>query len=76
MRRVEAWVTADGAVFTDHGKAVRHAQQRYGDALTALAHEAVRIERYTAMCDFIEAALPRFQELAALRADCVEEPGE
>lgn len=76
MRRVEAWVTADGAVHTDKGRAVRHAEERYGAALTALAHQVARTDKYMAACDFIEATLPRFQELAALRADCEEEPGE
>lgn len=73
MRRVNAWVTSDGQVFTDRHKAARHAEERYGAVLTALAHEAVRIEKYAAMGDFIEANLSRFIDLAALGADRVEE---
>lgn len=60
----------------DFRTALRHADNRYGNALTALAHEALRADKYKAMCDFIEAALPRFQELAALAADRNEERGE
>lgn len=76
MRRVEAWVTSDGRVFTDARAAAHHAEERYGAALTALAHQVARTDKYKAACDLIEANLPRFQELAALRADCEEETGE
>lgn len=69
MRRLTAWQTSDGRVFTDERAAANHAEERYGSALIALAHEVARIEKYRAACDFIEAALPRFLELAALAAD-------
>ena len=76
MRKVDAWVTADGRVFTDERDARRHAENRYGAALTALAHEAVRIEKYAAMGDFIEANLPRFLELAKLSDDQIVSEAE
>lgn len=68
MRKIDAWTTADGAIFTSHREAARHADNRYGAALTALAHEAVRIEKYAAMGDWIEASLTRFTELASLKS--------
>lgn len=76
MRKVDAWVTSDGRVFTDQRKAASHAEARYGDLLTTLAHELVRIEKYAAAGDWIEENLPRFAELAALSADRVITPEE
>lgn len=73
MRKLTAWQTSDGQLFTDQRAAARHAEQRYGALLTALAHEVVRIEKYSAAGDFIESALPRFVELSALAADRIEE---
>lgn len=71
MRRVDAWMTSDGAVFTDQRTAEHHAEERYGEALTALAHDVARVEKYREAYAFVEAAIPRFVELAALAADRV-----
>lgn len=73
MRQVEAWVTSDGRVFTDARAAAHHAEERYGAALTALAHQVARTDKYKAACDLIEANLTKFQELAALDADRKQE---
>ncbi len=70
MRRVPAWITADGLIFTDQHSAKRHADERYGALVLKLAHEAACLCRYKAAGDWIEANLPRFLELEALRLDC------
>lgn len=74
MKKLNCWVTADGEVHLAKQQAIRHADARYGEALTRLAHTAVRIGKYVEMCDWIEKNLPRFLELEALRLDTLEEP--
>lgn len=76
MKRIEAWQTGDGQIFTDQRAAASHAEQRYGNALTSLAHAAVKVEKYTLMIDFIEANLPKFRELMFLSADRIVEEDE
>lgn len=68
--------TADGALHETAAAALRHADKRYGEALTALAAEAVRVEKYLAMALFIESNLPRFVALSALKADCTLIPND
>lgn len=74
MKSIPAWQTSDGTVFTDQERAIAYADKRYGDALTRLAHEAVRMEKYAAMTEFIEANLYRFLMLSELRKDRKLEP--
>ena len=73
MKKVNAWVTSDEVVHLDHDLAVKHAESRYGDLLTDLAHKSVRIGKYMEMCTWIDANLHRFQELARLLDDVAEE---
>lgn len=68
--------TSDGVLHENRSKAERHAEKRYGEALTKLALEAVRVEKYRAMAQFIEDHLPRFAELSALKADCTLTPND
>ena len=74
MKKVDAWVTSDGLVWTDRRAADHHAEERYGALLTSLAHDAVRVEKYTTMVDWLEANAARLRELDALRADRQLEP--
>lgn len=69
MRRVIRFQTADGELHETASAARGHADRRYGDALTRLAHRAVRQEKYTKMCEFIDNNLDAFVELKALKAD-------
>lgn len=71
MDVVTMFKTSDGAVHDTLYKAAAHAENRYGDLLTKIATEAVRIEKYSAMVDFIDANLGKFSELLALKADTV-----
>lgn len=77
MKRVIRYQTADGQLHASEQAAVRHAERRYGCALTKLAHQACRIDKYIAMGEFIEENLDNFQDLARLREDiALENPAE
>lgn len=69
MTRVTRIQTSDGLLHDNYLKAERHAEERYGRALTELAHKAVRVEKYVAMAAFLEENLAAFVELKALRDD-------
>ena len=69
MKQVTHIQTLDGQLHDRLDAAHRHAERCYGDALTRLAHLAVRQEKYTAMCEFIDQNLGEFQALTALKAD-------
>ena len=69
MKRVIRFQTADGALHETASAARGHADRRYGDAMTRLAHRAVQQEKYTKMVDFIDNNLDAFEELKALKAD-------
>lgn len=71
MRQITAWQTSDGITHANRNTALRHAEERYGNALCALAREAVTIDKYQAMIQFLEKALPRFAHLSELSADRV-----
>ncbi|RQP11931.1 MAG: hypothetical protein EAS51_04180 [Microbacteriaceae bacterium] len=76
MKRVTMYQTADGELHPSEQDAARHADRRYGDALTSLAHRAVQQEKYTKMVDFINNNLDAFVELKALKADIDLENGD
>lgn len=69
MTRVTRIQTSDGVLHDNFLKAERHAEERYGKALTDLAHKAVRVEKYVAMATFLEDNLAALVELKALKDD-------
>ena len=69
MKRVIRFQTVDGALHETASAARGHADRRYGEAMTRLAHRAVQQEKYTKMVDFIDNNLDAFVELKALKAD-------
>lgn len=69
MKKVERYETRDGRTFPNHESALSHAEKRYGEAITGLAHELVRIEKYKDMIEFLEANLDRFAWARELRED-------
>jgi len=77
MKRVTKIETADGVLHDDLGAAQRHVEALYGNALSRLAHKLVRLEKYAAMMETLNANLPAFQELLDLKADLqLENPEE
>lgn len=69
MRRMTMFQTSDGLLHETQEQAARHADRRYGNALTSLVHKLCRIEKYAAMSAFVDENLSRFNDLAALKAD-------
>lgn len=69
MTRVNRYLTSDGVVHETYQKAERHAEARYGDAITRLAHTLVQIDKYKAMVEFLDKNLDTLAELKALHAD-------
>ena len=76
MQRVTRYQTLDGELHPTVYAATHHAERRYGDALTALAHRAIKQEKYADMVDFINGNLDAFAELKVLKADVGLEDGE
>lgn len=74
MKRVTMYQTADGQVHSSEERAAHYANERYGSALTALAHRAIQQQKYTEMVTFIEENLAAFAELKALQEDIHVEP--
>lgn len=71
MIKVPMYKTSDGDLHLSFEIAQRHAENRLGDAITKLANELVRIEKYSAMVTFIEANIERLHSLKALQEDAV-----
>ena len=69
MRYIHRIQTSDGVVHESLEKAKRHADDRYGQALTDLARKLVLLEKYTKVMDFIDQNLQDFTALAALKRD-------
>jgi hypothetical protein len=69
MTKLIVFKTSDGQIHTNHDAAVKHADKRYGDELTAIAHRLVQIEKYSKMTEFLESNLDEFRRLLALRDD-------
>jgi len=77
MKRVSKIETADGVLHDGLANAQRHVEALYGNALSRLAHKLVQVEKYGQMMEALNANLPAFQELLALKADLqLENPEE
>lgn len=76
MKTVPMIVTNDGAQHTSVERATRHAEARYGDALSRLAHRLIQCDKYTAMQDYIDANLEAFISLKTLKDDIALETEE
>lgn len=69
MKKVYRYQTSDGALHETFHLAECHADQRYGALLTKTASTLAQIDKYSAMSDWLDANLPVFVELIALKAD-------
>lgn len=76
MKYVDRIETSDGVLHTSAINAQRHAQKRYGEALTRLAHKLVQCEKYVATAEFIDENINAFVALSLLKKDIVLEPRE
>lgn len=78
MKRVQAFMTSDGAVHTSDTQARKHAQRRYDDAMTALRSDLMkygdgRISNTdaTRFLTWAEERFDLFAQAAALKADTI-----
>jgi hypothetical protein len=69
MEKLIAYRTSDGKVHLSKREADHHAGNRYGDLLTKLAGEAVQIDKYSKMIEWMENNLSNFQTLLDLNRD-------
>lgn len=76
MKRVQAFMTSDGAVHTSDTQARKHAQRRYDDAMTALRHDLVKngggritVSDAVQFMYWAEERFDLFAQAAALKAD-------
>lgn len=69
MKTVKHIETMDGKLHATLADAKRHAEAVYGLALSRLAGELVKVDKYVAMHEAIETRLEEFLKLAALKAD-------
>lgn len=70
MKLVMRVETSDGALHKTVAEAERAVNKRYGDALTAIVLDACKTEgKYTKLHEFIDANLPRLENLARIKDD-------
>jgi hypothetical protein len=74
MERVVRFVTNDGVLHPHFLAAERHAEERYGKAVTALAHSIVRVEKYKDATDWVEKHIAEFVALKVLADDRILPP--
>ena len=54
MIKLAAYKTSDNEIHTSYSDAYRHAENRYGEQLTSMAHQLVSIDKYSAMVDKLD----------------------
>lgn len=69
MLKLVVYKTSDGKIHEDFRSAERYADNRYGNALTSLAHQLVRIGKFKEMVEFLENHLEEFVKVQALKDD-------
>lgn len=69
MHELTAFRTADGQLHASRGAATRHADKRFGEAVSRHAHALARLEKYTAICAYLDDNAEALAELAALKRD-------
>lgn len=73
MIEVNAYRTGDGILHDSYDKAKRHAEQRYGDQLTKMAHDLVKIDKYSVMVDKLDGYKGSMRLLLDLAKDLIVE---
>lgn len=69
MKKVIRYQTSDGVEHKNFESATKYADNRYGNALTSLAHELLRVQKYRLMVEFLENNLGRFVEVQRFKDD-------
>lgn len=71
MHTTITYVTHDGVIHRTERDAAKHLDAMYADILCKMAHQLVRLEKYTAACEWIDANLSSFARLAEIKADSI-----
>ena len=71
MRFIECYRTSDGILHESFLEAKSHADKRYGDQLTKMAHELVKIGKYSDMLDKLDSYKGSMKLLLDLADDLV-----
>ena len=69
MIEFTGYKTSDGVLHKNYRDAKSHADKQYGDQLTKMAHELVRIDKYSDMIDKLDAYKGSMQRLLNLSED-------
>lgn len=69
MTKHISYMTSDGILHINYDKAKKHADQRYGNHLTSLAHKLLTQEKYKDMTVFLDTRHEEFRTLLELAAD-------
>jgi hypothetical protein len=76
MRALTCYQTLDGSIFHTEYDASRHAEERYGELLVALARELCSVEKFSDAVTWLEENAERLAELARRRTDRAPPCGE
>lgn len=76
MKWVNHVQTLDGKLHLHAFDGKKHAEKVYGEALTKVAHQLVRVEKYQAMCDFVDSHIEEFVMLKLLKDDLILETSD
>jgi len=73
MQSFTAYKTRDGVLHETYEAAKRHAESRYADQLSKMAHQLVRIDKYSEMMEKLDGFKGSMQRLLDLADDLVIE---
>lgn len=77
MKKINKFMTHDGVMHDSIDASRRHLDKLYGDKLTQIAHALVKTDgKYKAVCDYVDANLYKFVELADIAKDTAYEDTE
>ena len=71
MKIIQCYQTLDGTIHTSHEAAISHADKKYGELVTSLAHKVASIQKYAGAIDWIDSEefADAVQKLAQLKGD-------
>ena len=74
MRQVTKIETFDGVIHDNVKDANKHLEVQYANVLCPLAHKIVAAEKYSKICDLIDATLAEFAKLIKITEDMALQP--
>lgn len=74
MRQVTKIETFDGVLHDNVKEARKHLEVQYADVLCPLAHKITAAEKYSKICDLVDANLAEFAKLIKIKEDMALQP--